>query len=154
MPSLYTQEYMARQRAEYERIRDTYPDLVAGVGFQCDAGWFPIIERYLVKVRALLDAHPGSTYELRQVREKMGGLRLYAGASEAIHEAVFAAYRAAEREADHTCEICGEPGRLVQIDRLYATRCQAHDEGGKEIQWQQPTEIAPGIRVHIPQEEP
>ena len=77
----------------------------------------------------LLAEHPGSTYELLQVKEKFAGLRLYSRASDDIHEAVLAAYDRAARLSEVTCEVCGRPGALRNRRGAYMTRCEEHADG-------------------------
>ena len=72
-------------------------------GAQCGPGWYPIIERLIVKLKAL-----GWDLELDQIKEKFGGLRFYIGGytpgmDQAIAEA--------EKESFRTCEDCGAEGK-------------------------------------------
>ena len=71
-----TDDYRAAQRAAYETIRAKHPDLVT-VGFDCYAGWLPILDRFFDEAAAALAAAPGVKFELWQVKEKFGGLRIY-----------------------------------------------------------------------------
>jgi len=123
-----TPEYRAWMAAEYERIRVKHPALVT-VSFECYAGWFPLIERYFDEVARLLTEHPGATYEARQVKEKLAGLRLYSRSSDDIADAVKAAYDEAAAEADTTCEVCGRPGVMRVRQHSYMTRCEEHADG-------------------------
>lgn len=66
-----TPDYQARMDAEYERIRAKHPTLVTH-GFECLAGWYPILEAYFDEVARLIEAHPGSKLRLQQVKEKFG----------------------------------------------------------------------------------
>jgi hypothetical protein len=64
----------------------------------------------------------GCHFEILQVKEKFGGLRIYVNhADDAIRQRI----EAAEQESFHTCEICGQPGKLRE-DALM-TLCDEHD---------------------------
>lgn len=70
------------------------------------------------------ERHTGRTFQVLQVKEKLGGLRVYvvSDASPAIHERV----DTAERESYCLCEVCGRPG--VLRERLLRTLCDTHAE--------------------------
>ncbi len=81
------------------------PEIPGGVG----PGWQPILD----ELQAHLDAQsPG--YEVLQVKEKLGRLRVYAapapGASPAQRDALDAAVSDAEARSAAVCEQCGQPG--------------------------------------------
>lgn len=124
----FTPEYREMLTAEWRRIRDKHPELVT-VGFECNAGWFPLIEGYLDTVARLLAEHPGATFELRQVKEKYAGLKLYSWPSDDIRAEVQAAYHHAEGLSYETCEVCGEPGAWRKRGGWFSTRCDEHAEG-------------------------
>lgn len=146
----FTEEYQKHMSAEYERIRAKHPSLVT-VGFECYFGWFGIVERYFDGVAALLEQHPGAKFRVSQIKEKLGGIRIYSDESTVLCEPVEALVREAEIEADRTCEVCGAAGVLRVIGfGYYSTRCDAHAEGGHLATWQEPTEIAD----HLPGDEP
>jgi hypothetical protein len=130
-----TDEYRAARDEAFAAIRKKYPDLVTHY-FECWAGWYPIVDRYFDEVAAILVEHPGSTYELFQVKEKFASLCLYADTSADIRPLVSAAYAKAREEAKSTCDVCGKPGRLLQIGGYwYATRCAEHADGGEPTSW-------------------
>lgn len=57
----------------------------------------------------------------RQVKEKFGGLRFYAGGiSSAMREFI----DEAEKESFRTCEDCGAPGQTYRADGWILTRCE------------------------------
>jgi hypothetical protein len=104
------------------------------VSFECLSGWYPIIETYFDDVERLLKEHPGATYRLGQVKEKFGGLRLYADRSDDITNAVQVAYDRAARDPERTCDVCGAAGQMRRIPPgFYATRCDEHAEGGETM---------------------
>ena len=92
-------------------------------GFTCGDGWFNLIDRlcYRVQFEVDLDYRPQPT--VAQVKEKLGGLRIYwQNADEVI------------REMSHfvvalslvTCEVCGAPGAMRSLDGALIVRCPAH----------------------------
>jgi hypothetical protein len=79
-----------------------------GRWISCDAGWYPIIVE-LDRQLAAIDPN----YELRQVKEKFGGLRYYFRASDPkFGKAMRALVDEAETHCETTCETCGKPGAL------------------------------------------
>src|SRR5262245_58180450 len=143
-----TDEYWTESRRRYEEIRAKYPALVT-VGFECLSGWYRILERYFEDVRAAIPAGLEDLWSARQIKEKLGGARIYAdfGYSsnadripreqlESIRDRVSRAYYLAECRADRTCEVCGKPGRhLVRgtVAGWHLTRCLEHADGGVPV---------------------
>lgn len=132
-----TAAYRAARDESFAAIRAKHPTLVTK-GFECWAGWHPIIERYFDEVAAILAAHPDATYDLFQVKEKFGALMIYANVSDDIQPLVSAAYGRARQEAKRTCDVCGKPGRLLQIGGYwYATRCAEYADDGEPTEWEE-----------------
>ncbi|MGO4558099.1 hypothetical protein [Mesorhizobium sp. 2RAF21] len=138
-----TDEYRAARRASYERIRDSHPKLVT-CGFDCWAGWHPILERFFGEVAAALAANPGTQFELWQVKEKMGSLRIYyvvprtaprpmTVREDDVRRRVDEAYERAEEEASHSCEVCGRSGVLRSLEGFFCTRCDDHADGAVPV---------------------
>lgn len=74
----------------------------------CSRGWYPII---IELDQALAAIDPG--YQVHQVKEKLGGLRVYYSTEvEGAREQMDALVDAAEEMCERTCELCGEPGVL------------------------------------------
>lgn len=84
-------------------------------------GWEDIVLRCHERLLAVC---PG--YAILQVKEKFGGLRYYTGSYPTeLRAQIDEAITSAEREADVTCEVCGEPGTLE--DRVWArVTCPKH----------------------------
>jgi uncharacterized protein with HEPN domain len=80
-------------------------------GFACGDGWFSIIERLSLK----LAEDPNLV--VSQLKEKMGRLVVYFDAGEPaspeLEASTDAALDEATEESKRTCEICGEPGKVV-----------------------------------------
>lgn len=65
-------------------------------------GWIPLLERLHDAIVVL-----APDYEVSQVKEKFGGLRIYLEALGTHRDAVVDLLDAAEAESLHTCEECG-----------------------------------------------
>lgn len=91
-----------------------------GRWISCSRGWYPIVIQ-LDEALAAIDPD----YEVHQVKEKFGGLRVYystqvEGAREQMDELV----DEAEEKCERTCELCGGPGsRFVTAGGWYRTLC-------------------------------
>jgi hypothetical protein len=88
-------------------------------------GWYEIVAEL---AKAIETTAPGTTYH--QVKEKMGGLRVYyetrLATDTAIRRTVDGLIRAAETRAGRTCDKCGQPGSPRNLRGLLATRCDIH----------------------------
>jgi hypothetical protein len=96
-------------------------------GFTHDDGWFDILWRLCEDLEPLVaefEQETGSQFEVLQVKEKFGGLRFYVNCrrNDAIRQRILAAIE----ESFHTCEICGQPGKLRE-DSWIKTLCDLHD---------------------------
>jgi hypothetical protein len=93
-------------------------------GFTHGDGWFDILWRLCVDLEPMvaeLERAAGRQFEVRQVKEKFGGLRFYVNhANDAIRERIYAA----QNESFHTCDICGQPGKWWE--HWLQTRCDEH----------------------------
>ena len=94
-------------------------------GFEHDDGWFDIIWRLcedLEPLVAQLEQELGCQFEVLQVNEKFGGLRIHVNdANDAIRQRI----GIAADESFHTCEVCGQPGKLRE-ERSIKTLCDEH----------------------------
>lgn len=64
-------------------------------------------------------------FEVLQVKEKFGGLRVHVkDGNDAIRRRI----EAAIQESFHTCEVCGQSGKLRE-DGLIKTLCDEHEAG-------------------------
>jgi hypothetical protein len=95
------------------------------MGFLHDDGWFHILWQLcedLVPLVAELEQATVRQFEIPQVKEKFGGLRIHVnGADDAIRQRI----EAAERESFRTCEVCGQPGELREGSWI-KTLCNEH----------------------------
>lgn len=102
-------------------------------GFTHDDGWFDILWRLCEDLEPLIakfEQESGSQFEVLQVKEKFGGLRFYVNCRQ--NEAISQRIGIAADESFHTCEICGQPGKLRE-DGLIKTLCDEHNASGQEV---------------------
>lgn len=86
-------------------------------GLECDEGWYDILDRLF---KAITDLKPEKTFEVIQVKEKFGGLRVYCDYStDEIEDLIMKA----EEESYRTCEICGKPGKMCSDGGWMKTLC-------------------------------
>ena len=89
-------------------------------GYECDDGWLPLIEELFNKIEKMLDNAP-TFFEITQVKEKYGTLRVYAvGETEEILNLI----DEYEVISSKTCEFCGKPGELRDKKHWYKTLCK------------------------------
>lgn len=83
------------------------------------SGWRPIVEPAIKEIEGL-------GVKITQVKEKFGGLRIYTGSmkSHDIADQVSAIITKAEAACAVTCENCGRPGRLRNLDGWMKTYCE------------------------------
>lgn len=112
-----------------QKLVKAYPDLYREVdrppteslmcfGFECLDGWFDILDRLS---KALTDLNEDVVAV--QVKEKYGTLRFYIGVGS---DEAFDLIEAAEAESEKTCELCGKPGKLRDMQHWLKTLCSDH----------------------------
>ena len=95
-------------------------------GFEHDDGWFDLLWRLCEDLEPLVaefEQETGSQFEVLQVKEKFGSLRFYVNCRK--EGAIRLRIGAAAQESFHTCEVCGQPGKLRE-ERLIKTLCDEH----------------------------
>jgi len=114
-------------------MRAKYPRLIPEIfGFACEDGWLGLLDDFFAVVDRELAA--GGVFKLRQVKEKMGGLRLYFDLDEMSPEAEVAiqdASNRAEARSFEICEECGQRGRLSNRKGYFTTVCAFHADIGE-----------------------
>jgi hypothetical protein len=114
-------------------------DNLMAFGWECREGWYPIIEEALDKMEKTIEKMPKkeqkvfkSSFEILQIKEKLGGLRIYINMySDEIIEII----REAEEKAEETCETCGNPGKLREFHHWLFTNCDdCYNKKIKELQ--------------------
>ncbi|ANM09254.1 MULTISPECIES: hypothetical protein [unclassified Rhizobium] len=112
----------------FKELKAKYPRLIPQrFGFECHEGWIPILDAYFAVVDRFLP--PGVPYNLRQVKEKLGGLRIYDHSdATASSPEISDAHMLAEARSVHTCEYCGAPGVYSDRRGYLTTVCKDHAE--------------------------
>lgn len=81
--------------------------------FECESGWHPIINSVLICIdrhlRKMPERSGDSKFSIDQVKQKLGGLRIYCNNSDSYIDGVI---DLAEIMAYNTCEVTGEKGFL------------------------------------------
>ncbi len=94
-------------------------------GFRLDDGWFDILWRLCDDLEPLVaefEATDECQFEILQVKEKFGGLRIYVNdADDNIRLFIETAQLASSR----TCEVCGQPGTMREGGWI-KTLCDQH----------------------------
>ncbi len=112
-------------------LADRYPHLAFGnlrFGIECGYGWADIIDTFLATAE-VVTAAAGGALQLLQIKEKMGGLRIYYRLADSPQRnwiGIDKAYYLAEARSFHICERCGSRGLLTYNGMLYATLCAEH----------------------------
>ena len=112
----------------YAELKAKYPRLnLMGVGFQCEVGWLWILDAYFAVVDSAMP--DGAVYQIGQIKEKLGSLRIYDssyGETWASVKAVTEAHRLAEARSYHICEYCGQSGTWSSRRGYLTTVCADH----------------------------
>lgn len=75
-------------------------------------GWWDILQNVFKQIDLAIKEHPGSTWQVEQIKEKFGTLRIYGAieGSDDFCNQVDTIIRQAESASEQICEECGEPG--------------------------------------------
>lgn len=82
-------------------------------GICVDCGWYPLVYHLLEDIETQLKKTPVEDFEVVQIKEKFGGIRVYVGSG---NEKIFDMINKAEEKSYKICERCGARGSL---DRSY-----------------------------------
>ena len=94
-------------------------------GFAHGDGWFNIVWRLCEDLKpfaAEAEKVTGRPFEVLQVKQKLGGLRVYVNHSTNV---IRKRIEAAQLESLRTCEVCGKPGSRREGDWIPAV-CDEH----------------------------
>lgn len=112
----------------FDDLRAKYPRLLRPTfHFMCHEGWVSLLDRYFEVVDR--EMPEGAVYQIGQIKEKLGTLRIYDssyGETWASVKAVTEAHRLAEARSYHTCEYCGLPGVWSSRRGYLTTVCADH----------------------------
>ncbi len=126
-----------------KQLIEIYPDLFSGIdkrypiiafGFECGNGWFELLRELITSLKYLdiqtrdYGDGEGIAIKVEQIKEKYGTLRFYTNfTTDEIDVLVLKA----ENLSEVTCEGCGSPGILRNINnwlRVSCDRCCGIDE--------------------------
>lgn len=112
----------------FDDLRARYPRLLRPTfHFSCHEGWAGILDAYFAVVDR--EMPQDAIYEIGQIKEKLGTLRIYDssyGETWASVRAVTEAHRLAETRSYFTCEYCGRPGIWSSRRGYLTTVCDDH----------------------------
>ncbi len=114
-----------------EQLRASYAIWTGDLarGFEHGDGWASICEDLLRQLENRLGGEANTpNLRFRQIKEKLGSLRVYfGGVPEDIRATIDDVLREAEARASLTCEICGQPGALSRSTAWVHVACPAHE---------------------------
>jgi hypothetical protein len=88
-------------------------------GLEYAQGWDALVRLLCARLDEILDESEGAHFEIRQIKEKFGRLRLYYvldGTAEEVAIAIRKAVDQAEAASARICERCGAPASDRRID--------------------------------------
>ena len=97
-----------------------------GFGFECDDGWYHLIDNLCETIQSYIDANGVEQITVEQVKEKFGGLRFYY--SSCGDELIRGMVWHAEHYSYHLCEMCGKPAEIDTTYSYVQTLCPKHKE--------------------------
>jgi hypothetical protein len=100
-------------------------------------GWRSLVELTIRRISDAVCSEPKAQLRITSIEQKYGSLRiLYSGSrlSAAALDAIDNALTIVEAVSEHTCELCGDPGRLYDEAGTIAARCSAHAKGRPVIE--------------------
>jgi hypothetical protein len=97
--------------------------------FECDNGWFHLLNELATKIEQILAEKPNQDIQISQVKEKFGTLRFYFYAmncDDYIFDKINQKVKETEEESGHICEYCGETNST-----LHSTGCWIYNRCNK-----------------------
>ena len=91
-------------------------------GFECGAGWHPLIVELLDELQAISDKEDFDL-EVLQVKEKFGELRVYVNYETDVITELIDKY---SKRSRITCEVCGEVGSMRKYRGWLYVGCEKH----------------------------
>ncbi len=123
---------MTEERVRLDALPTTYPHVFSTGplpwGFEHGDGWCELIETLCARLNTILKDESGASLNVRQVKEKFGGLRFYydlSGASDEMADHIRQAVDLADAASGHICERCGRPGSLETKAGWFSALCTA-----------------------------
>ena len=105
----------------YDGLIKKYPNLYREpIFFECNIGWYDLIEELSSKLDALISKLAMSSYAI-QVKEKYGTLRFYLSTETDEMSDLIEIY---EKKSSQTCEQCSKEGYHQVVRGWYVTLCK------------------------------
>jgi hypothetical protein len=113
-------------RNKLSKLRNKYPSFFPpNLTWECADGWYDILNNMCQKLNNL-----NIRLTFVQIKEKYGTLRVYyecqGKTTRNEHETMNEIVGLAEAQSSHTCELCGNIGKLIITNGWYRTRCSHH----------------------------
>jgi len=102
-------------------------------GYECDSGWNKLIEDCFKDIDQYIKTYRKElydTFEILQVKEKYGELRIYTSDETPTISTIIDYYMYKSRV---TCEVCGKEGQTCHRGSWYKTLCEEH---AKELEYE------------------
>lgn len=119
-----------------EDLIKEFPEVYKGYkGIQCGTGWYDLLfklSQIISSELAICSKEDQDLWEVRQVKEKFGGLRFYCRQGNKV---IAQAIVRAENKSISICEKCGAKG-VLRDGRWLKTLCDAHSEGREEYKFE------------------
>ncbi|ANP84456.1 hypothetical protein [Rhizobium leguminosarum] len=135
LPENFDREsYIAGLREKHARI------LPPDIAFSVENGWLPLIAESLDQIEQALGRHGWiAKANIRQIKEKLGDLRIYvrprwesASFPKALGNELSDIRERFTSRSVQTCEICGDAGQLDNFAGYLQTLCPRHADQRRE----------------------
>lgn len=111
-----------------------YPRLFRGFAPRCyswvEPGWHGLVDKLLRDVDALMTDEQLQDFEILQIKEKLGQLRLYFLMGDDLRTALYLKVdllgEIAREVSGVTCQVCGARGRCGAVEGKISTLCDLH----------------------------
>lgn len=99
--------------SDLDRFKKEFPRMLSRlpISFDVAEGWAPLVRTLFLLIQFRCDHVGCPQVVVQQVKEKLGGLRVYASGGDAFIQGMIAM---AEATSEMTCIFCGNPGRRRQ----------------------------------------
>lgn len=128
---------MTADNANLQRLIAAHPalfsDRAPSFGSYVMPGWYDLVDKLCSDIERTLGNEYCPRVQVRQIKEKFGGLRVYIEFDEgdepnfdAQKQRVRELIHAAQAQAARTCERCGAPGEIREVRQWETALCENH----------------------------